>query len=78
MTDPTDPMNVMPEDEDPRPIEPAMPDLDDCCGSGCSPCVFDLYDEQREAWQQALRAWRQRQAQRDALSGRGEPPPAAS
>lgn len=24
--------------------KPVEPDPDDCCGEGCSPCVFDTYD----------------------------------
>ncbi|MGZ5200990.1 MAG: oxidoreductase-like domain-containing protein [Telluria sp.] len=32
---------------------PVEPELEDCCRSGCSPCVFDLYAEaveRYEAW----------------------------
>ena len=32
----------------PRP--PREPDLDECCGSGCDPCVFDLYEQRLERW----------------------------
>ncbi len=32
----------------PRP--PREPDLDECCGSGCDPCVFDLYEQRFERW----------------------------
>ncbi len=27
------------------PNEPKEPDQTECCGSGCRPCVFDLYEE---------------------------------
>ena len=27
---------------------PYEPQQDDCCGSGCSPCVFDTYYDQLE------------------------------
>ena len=37
-----------------------MPDLDDCCGQGCNPCVFDVYDAKRERYLAALRAWQAR------------------
>lgn len=57
-------------DDDPRPVEPVQPDLDDCCGNGCTPCIFDLYDERREAYHAALRAWRERQDRRAADAGR--------
>jgi hypothetical protein len=32
---------------------PVAPELEDCCRSGCTPCVFDLYEaalERYEAW----------------------------
>jgi cytochrome-b5 reductase len=34
----------------PLPPAPREPDLDECCGSGCDPCVFDLYDQRVERW----------------------------
>ncbi|WP_244438850.1 oxidoreductase-like domain-containing protein [Paraburkholderia dilworthii] len=52
--------------DDPRPVPPVRPDLDDCCHSGCSPCVFDLYDEAVERYEIALAEWQARQAQRAA------------
>lgn len=36
------------------PPRPAMPDPDDCCGGGCTPCIFDIYEEQLERWQQRV------------------------
>mgnify|MGYP001046254952 CR=1 FL=1 len=53
MTDPT-------ADNDPRPVEPIEPDLNECCGNGCCPCVFDTYAEEKRSWQQALKAWEER------------------
>ena len=32
------------------PPEPEKPLQTDCCGSGCSPCVFDLYEKDMELW----------------------------
>ena len=26
------------------PERPVEPDPSDCCGSGCTPCVFDIYE----------------------------------
>jgi len=43
-------------------VPPVRPDLDDCCHSGCNPCVFDLYDEALERYQAALAEWQARQA----------------
>jgi hypothetical protein len=40
-----------------RPEPPAAPCLDDCCRSGCVPCVFDLYEEALERYERALAAW---------------------
>ncbi|MFL9997711.1 oxidoreductase-like domain-containing protein [Paraburkholderia sediminicola] len=39
-----------------------QPDLDDCCHSGCNPCVFDLYDDALERYQLALAEWQARQS----------------
>ena len=38
--------------------KPSQPADDDCCGGGCSPCVWDYFYEERKAWkdQQALLA----------------------
>ena len=47
-------------DDDPPPPAPVMPDLDACCGQGCDPCIFDLYDAARQRHQVALQAWRAR------------------
>jgi len=44
-------------DPDPMPQPPAQPDLDACCGNGCDPCIFDLYDLEMDGYRQALRAW---------------------
>lgn len=47
---------------DPRPQPPVRPDLEDCCRSGCTPCVFDLYEEALERYREALAAWEAKQA----------------
>ena len=47
--------------DDPPPVPPVRPDLDDCCHSGCSPCVFDLYDDAFDRYQAALAEWQARQ-----------------
>jgi hypothetical protein len=46
--------------DDPQPQPPVQPDLDDCCHSGCNPCVFDLYDAALERYQSALAEWQER------------------
>lgn len=32
------------------PEPPEEPLQSDCCGTGCSPCVFDIYQEDLERW----------------------------
>lgn len=60
--------SVMPDaliDNDPPPVPPTCPGDDECCNSGCDPCVFDLYTEELERYRAALRAWEERQAAKD-------------
>ena len=45
-TDHTGPVNP------PLPERPVEPDPSDCCGSGCIPCVFDIYEEDVKRWEQ--------------------------
>ncbi|BAN25344.1 oxidoreductase-like domain-containing protein [Caballeronia insecticola] len=48
--------------DDPRPTPPERPLPEDCCQSGCNPCVFDLYEEALERYETQLRAWEARHA----------------
>ena len=34
--------------------------MEECCGGGCTPCVFDRYGEALERYQDALAAWLKR------------------
>jgi hypothetical protein len=52
-------------DDDPPPEPPVRPANDECCGGGCNPCIFDLYEDAFERYQEALAAWRARNPQRD-------------
>jgi hypothetical protein len=45
---------------DPRPQPPVQPSLEDCCLSGCNPCVFDLYEQALERYELALAQWKAR------------------
>jgi hypothetical protein len=47
---------------DQRPVPPVCPDDNECCRSGCDPCIFDLYAEEMERYRAALHAWDERQA----------------
>lgn len=53
-------------DHDSRPEPPPRPAAEDCCRSGCDPCVFDLYDAALGRYEAELRAWHTR---RDRQSG---------
>ena len=33
--------------------KPTEPIASDCCGTGCSPCVFDLYEAELRAWRES-------------------------
>lgn len=45
---------------DPRPLPPREPQLEDCCGSGCVHCVFDMYQVALDNYERALKAWEAR------------------
>lgn len=55
-----------PPDNDPEPQLPVEPDFEACCGNGCEPCIYDLYDMEQDRYRKALRAWKERQAAREA------------
>jgi hypothetical protein len=61
-------------DDDPRPEPPECPNSDDCCHSGCDPCIFDLYDEERDRYRTRLAEWEAREAERQAAHSRGKAP----
>ncbi|MGO4476822.1 oxidoreductase-like domain-containing protein [Massilia sp. 2TAF26] len=54
-------MSAAPSPEtDPRPLPPKEPELEDCCGTGCVNCVFDMYQIALENYERALKAWEER------------------
>lgn len=55
---------------DPRPVPPREPDLEECCGSGCDPCVFDRYHAALERYRAELAEWLR--AHPEAAGDRGE------
>ena len=47
-------------DEDPKPQPPRSPEPWECCQSGCDPCVYDLYWQAMERYENALHDWEER------------------
>lgn len=47
--------------DDPMPVPPRQPELEECCGTGCDPCIFDIYEAALERYRVALAAWEERQ-----------------
>jgi hypothetical protein len=43
--------------DDPEPVAPQPPDPRDCCHSGCTWCVDDMYQEELEKYREAHKAW---------------------
>lgn len=49
------------------PPKPEPPDPAECCGSGCEPCILELYDEQLERWEERARRLRAAAARGDIM-----------
>jgi hypothetical protein len=45
---------------DPQPQPPREPEAIECCGSGCAPCVYDVYWEAVARYESELEAWQAR------------------
>jgi hypothetical protein len=65
MSDPVPPL------PDPRPLPPIEPALEDCCGSGCPNCIFDVYQMLLANYKEALAAW---EARHPEAAGEAPPP----
>ncbi|WP_211222882.1 oxidoreductase-like domain-containing protein [Paludibacterium yongneupense] len=48
----------MPDELPPR--RPQAPGDNECCGSGCDPCVWDLYREEVDRYAVEFEQWRSR------------------
>ena len=60
---------TMPLDSlDPRPHPPEKPLPAECCESGCEVCVYDVYADQLEAYEAALKAWKARHPEAESPS----------
>ncbi len=53
-----------PASNDPKPLPPDRPGDNECCQSGCDPCVFDFYNDEMDRYRQELKAWEARQVGR--------------
>jgi hypothetical protein len=49
--------------EEPPPASPPEPEPGACCQSGCDPCVYDLYWQAVDRYEEALAEWKARLAQ---------------
>ncbi|MYN43977.1 oxidoreductase-like protein [Pseudoduganella sp. FT93W] len=63
---------------DPEPEAPQPPAPGDCCHSGCTFCVEDMYQGELDRYRVALKEWQERQsaAQQHAGDARPETPAA--
>lgn len=40
-----------------KPVPPRKPEPYECCGTGCIPCVMDIYEEELWQYERDLKAW---------------------
>jgi Oxidoreductase-like protein, N-terminal len=40
-----------------KPTPPRKPEPHECCGTGCIPCVMDIYEEELWQYEKDLKAW---------------------
>ncbi|PHJ21912.1 oxidoreductase- amine-terminal protein [Cystoisospora suis] len=52
-----------------KPEPPWKPDPSDCCGSGCDPCIFDIYYQQLEEYHRLLKLWEDQQGHENSPPG---------
>ena len=62
---------LLPPPDDPMPVAPLPPDDDACCGSGCDPCIWDWYQQERDRYLLELKAWQARHAAAMPTPGEG-------
>jgi Oxidoreductase-like protein, N-terminal len=49
------------------PIPPVEPRPEQCCRTGCDPCIYDLYMDELERYELAREAWEKRQAAAESV-----------
>jgi hypothetical protein len=40
-----------------KPVPPRKPEPHECCGTGCIPCVMDLYEEELWEYEKSIKLW---------------------
>jgi hypothetical protein len=45
-----------------KPTPPREPEPEECCGKGCTPCVFDVYAEALERYKAELKKFQEEEA----------------
>jgi hypothetical protein len=40
-----------------KPTPPRQPEPHECCGTGCIPCVMDIYEEELWQYEKDLKDW---------------------
>jgi hypothetical protein len=40
-----------------KPEPPRKPEPHECCGTGCIPCVMDIYEEELWQYEKDIKAW---------------------
>ncbi|SCK17886.1 oxidoreductase-like domain-containing protein [Vogesella sp. LIG4] len=60
----SEPLPVGDDDFDPMPEAPEVPSDDMCCGSGCDPCIWDIYNAAVQDYRRKLADWQAREAVR--------------
>lgn len=56
-------------EHDPEPEAPQPPAPGDCCHSGCTYCVEDMYQGELDRYRVALREWQERQSAAQQIAG---------
>ena len=46
------------------PVKPEPPSPEECCGNGCSPCVFDIYSDAYDKYEKELCEYEKRKKEK--------------
>lgn len=57
---------------DDLPPPPERPDPEECCNSGCVPCIMDYYEEAMERWRDKVAAIKRQRAQNGSAEGESD------